>query len=63
MGKTTDTFGRLRFCLPLNLPFEANTYAAGRESNIELLILVSDFIVNSILKNSQRYFFGMHGMS
>ena len=31
--------------------------------NIELLILVSNFMVNSMLKNTQRYFYGMHGMS
>ena len=34
-------------------------HAASRESNQEL---VSDFMVNSILKNTQRYFCRMHGM-
>ena len=32
------------------LPFTAKTYAASRESNIELLIPASDFMVNSTLK-------------
>ena len=35
MGKTTDTFGRLKFWLPVNLPLYAKTYGASRESNIE----------------------------
>ena len=40
-------------------------HAASRERNIELLILaiVSDLIVNSLLKNAQRYFYEMHKMS
>ena len=50
MGKTTDTFWRLKFRLPVNLPFLADTYAASRDSYIELLILVSDFMVNIRLK-------------
>ena len=33
----------------------SQTYAASRESNIELLILVSDFMVSSTLKSTQRY--------
>ena len=41
----------------------SKTYAASRESNIELLILVSDFMVNSVLKSTQRYFCVIHGMS
>ena len=39
------------------------SYAAGRTNNIELLRLVSDFKVNSRLKNIQRHFCGIHGMS
>ena len=31
-------------------------YAASRESNIELLMLVSDFMVNSMLQNTQWVF-------
>ena len=31
--------------------------------NIELLTLVSDLMVKSTLKNTQKYFCGMHGMS
>ena len=34
---------------------KAKTYAAGRESNIELLILVSDIMVNSMLKYSKVF--------
>ena len=40
-----------------------NLYAASTESNTELLILFSGFMVNSTLKNTQRHFFGVHGMS
>ena len=39
-----------------------NLYAASTESNTELLILVSDFMVNSTLKNTQSYLCGMHEM-
>ena len=46
MGKTTDMFGRWKFWVPVNLPFEAKTHAASRERNIELLILLSDFMMN-----------------
>ena len=63
MEKTTDTFGRMKFRLPQNLPFLATSYAASRESKIDLLMRVSDFKVNSMLKNTQRYFYGIHGMS
>ena len=31
-------------------------YAASRVGNVELLMLVSDFMVNSMLKNTQTYF-------
>ena len=60
---TTDTFGRLKFWLPQNLPFQAKTYAQSRETDIELLMLVSDFIVKSKLKNTLMHFCRMHGMS
>ena len=46
MAKTTDMFGSMKFWFKPKL-----TYAAGRESMIELLELVSDFMVNSRLKN------------
>ena len=39
------------------------SYTAGRTKNIELLRVVSDFKVNSRLKNIQRHFYGIHGMS
>ena len=49
--KQLDTFGRMKFWLPLKLSyFLSQTYAASRESKIELLMLVSDFMVNSMLK-------------
>ena len=35
----------------------SQTCAASRESNIELLILVSDFMVSSTLKSTQMYCF------
>ena len=50
MGKITDTFGRSKFWLPQNSQFKARTCAAGRVNNIELLMLVLDFVVNSRLK-------------
>ena len=59
IGKTTDTFGRLKFQLPQNLPFKAKPYAAGREDNIKLLLLVSNECVtkqsdqNLDLRNDQ----------
>ena len=49
MGKTIDMFGGTKFRLPQNLPFEAKTYATSRESKIESLILVSDFMMKSRL--------------
>ena len=48
MGITSDVFGVLKFQLPRTLPFKAKVYAAGRISNIELLILVLDFKVNQL---------------
>ena len=63
MGKTTDTFGRLKFWLSVKLLFQSKTYAASRESNIELLMLGSGFMVNSTLNNTQRYLCGIHGIS
>ena len=56
-------FGSMKFWLPQNLSFSDKTYAAIRKSKIELLMLVSDFMVNSMPKNTQRYFCGIHGMS
>ena len=61
-GETSDIFGRLKFQLPQNLPSQAKTYAASRASNIELLMLVSNFKTNSRLDNTQRYFSRMHGI-
>ena len=62
MGKTTDTFGRLKFRLQVNSPFQAKTYAADRATKTELLMLVSDIMVISRLKNTQWYLYGIHGM-
>ena len=56
MGKTTDTFLYLKIRLPQTLLLYSKSYAAGRASNTELLMLVSDFKVNSRLKNTQRNF-------
>ena len=53
MGKTTDTFGRLKFELPHNLPFQAKTCTVGRASKTELLMLVSDLMVIFRLRNTQ----------
>ena len=50
MGKSTDTFRRMKFWLTQILPFYAKTYAVSRDSKIELLMLVSDIIVISRLK-------------
>ena len=65
MGKTTDMFRRLKFRLPVNLRFYCNTYAASREKQYRVIntTVVSDFMVDSMLKNIQRYFCGMNGMS
>ena len=35
MGETIDTFGRLKFCLSQNLPFQAETCTAGRAKVID----------------------------
>ena len=65
MGKRTDTCGRMK----LIILFSATTkltilsYTSSRETKIELLILVSDFMVNSMLKNTQGYFCEMQGIS
>ena len=50
-----DTFEAMKLWLSQNFPFYANTYATSRESNIELLMLVSDFVVNSRLKNAMEF--------
>ena len=63
MGKTTDTFGRLKFWLPVNLPFQAKPYAADRATKIELLMLALEVMVISMLKNASWYFYGIYGMS
>ena len=41
----------------------SQNYAAGRASNIKLLMLVLEFKVDYRLKYTQRYFCGMYGMS
>ena len=56
MGKTTDMFLWLKIRLPQTLSLLAKTYAAGRANNTELLMLVSDFKMNSRVKNTQRNF-------
>ena len=56
-------FGRLKFRLSQNLLLQAKSYAAGRGSYIELIMLVLDFMVNSRVKTTQRHFCGIHGMS
>ena len=55
-GKRTNTFWWLKICLPQALPLQAKSYATGRANNTELLMLVSDFKVNSRLKTTQRNF-------
>ena len=62
-GKTTYTCRRLKCWLPQNLPFKAKTCAAGRANKIELLMLISDTMVISRLRNTQWHFCGIHGMS
>ena len=49
MGKTTDTFFGSKFQLPQNSLFQTKTFAAGRTSNIELLMLALDLVVDKIL--------------
>ena len=53
-------FGSMKYQLSQNSPFQAKIYAESRESKIEILMLVSGFMVNSKLKNTQRYFCGIH---
>ena len=62
MGKTTDTFGRLKFRLPVNLPFLAKTYGASRENN---RVIDISFRLHSELypENTQSYFCEMYGVS
>ena len=55
MGKTTDGFGRPKFWLSQNTVL-SQTCTAGRANNIELSMLVLDFVVNFKLKNT-------HGIS
>ena len=38
-------------------------YTASRESNLELSMLVSDFMVTSMLKNTQRYLECIEGLN
>ena len=63
MGKTTDMFGRLKFQLPQNLPFQAKTCATGRASKIELLMLVSEVMVIFKLKSTLWLVYEIHEMS
>ena len=56
-------FWRLKYWLPENLLLKAKIYAASTTGSLKLLMLVSDFMVNPMLKNTQRYFCGMHRMS
>ena len=49
--------------VPQNLTFKAKACAASRANKIELLILISDIMVTSSLKNIQWNFCGIHGMS
>ena len=63
MGKTTDTFFESKFWLPQNSPFQAKTCAAGRANNVELSMLVLNFMVKHRLKNTRWNFCGIHGMS
>ena len=62
MGETSDMFRRMKFGYHNSYCFKPK-YAASIESKIELLMLVSAFMVNSVLKNTQRYFCGIYGMS
>ena len=62
MGKTTDTFLWLKIRLPQTLSLLVKSYAAGRANNTKLLMLVSDFKVNSRLKILKGIFSGIHGM-
>ena len=42
--------------------FKLKPSAVGRANNIELLMLVLDFVMNSMLENTQWHFCGIHGM-
>ena len=55
MGKTTDTFGRSKFRLPVNLLFYSKTYAARRENN---RVIDTSFRLHGefYAENTQRYF-------
>ena len=48
--KTTDTFRRSKFQLPQNHSLKAESYTASRVTITELLMLVSNFMVNVRLK-------------
>ena len=51
MGKTTDNYvWQIKILVATKLTILSQTCAAGRASNIELLMLVLDFVVNSRLK-------------
>ena len=62
IGKTTDKFGRLKFQLPQTHHFNPKLVLQVEQTiNIELLMLVLDFIMNSRLK--KWHFYGIHGLS
>ena len=53
MGKATDTYiWQTEISAGTKLTVLVKTCAVSRASNIELLILVSDFMVNCRLKNT-----------
>ena len=55
-GKTTDMNDwQVESLTATNSPFLTKTCAAGRANNIELFMLVLDFVVNSRLKNSMEF--------
>ena len=51
-GETTNTFGSMTFQIPQNLPIKAKRILNSREARS----LVSDFMLNSILKQYSKLF-------
>ena len=60
MGKSSDTFGRLKFQLLQNQPFQAKLVLQIEQARQELLILASEVMVNFRLKNIQWHFYEIH---
>ena len=65
MGKTNDTFGRLKLQLPVNLQFNPKLMLQVEKQHSYRVIDISFRLHGKIYTERilERYFYGMHGIS